>query len=71
MPLTFESNQGQADRRVRFLAHSGESTLFLTPTEAVFTMAERKPASRPVRGTDLRRSKHLFLRYGCSWWGPM
>ena len=48
LPLTFERNQGQADRRVRFLSHGGDSTLFLTPTEAVFMMAERRSAPLPI-----------------------
>jgi hypothetical protein len=39
LPLSFESNQGQTDAKVRFLTHSGDSTLFLTPSEAVFSMA--------------------------------
>jgi hypothetical protein len=39
LPLAFESNQGQTDAKVRFLAHNGDSTLFLTPTEAVFSLA--------------------------------
>jgi hypothetical protein len=38
LPLSFESNRGQADAKVRFLNHSGDSALFLTPTEAVFTL---------------------------------
>lgn len=38
LPLAFESNQGQTDARVRFLSRSGDSTLFLTPSEAVFSM---------------------------------
>ncbi|MCW3095463.1 MAG: Cell surface protein [Chthonomonadaceae bacterium] len=43
LPLAFESNQGQTDARVRFLTHTGDSTLFLTPSEAVFSLAA--PAS--------------------------
>ncbi|MCW3098321.1 MAG: Cell surface protein, partial [Chthonomonadaceae bacterium] len=38
LPLSFERNQGQTDPHVRFLTHSGDSTLFLTPSEAVFSM---------------------------------
>jgi len=49
LPLSFERNLGQTDRRVRFLARGRESTLFLTPTEAVFALTEGKPGpqSRP------------------------
>src|SRR6266496_3626747 len=35
MPVAFEPNRGQTDRRVRFLAHLGGATLFLTSAEAV------------------------------------
>jgi hypothetical protein len=38
LPLFFERNQGQTDARVCFLTHGGDNTLFLTPSEAVFTM---------------------------------
>ena len=35
LPLVFESNQGQADPQVRFLARGRGYSLFLTPAEAV------------------------------------
>ena len=35
LPLVFEPNQGQADARVRYLAHGSASTLWLTQDEAV------------------------------------
>ncbi|MCW3095847.1 MAG: Cell surface protein, partial [Chthonomonadaceae bacterium] len=38
LPLSFERNQGQTNAKVRFLTRSADSTLFLTPTEAVFAM---------------------------------
>ncbi|MCW3100048.1 MAG: hypothetical protein JWL77_5666 [Chthonomonadaceae bacterium] len=38
LPLAFESNQGQTDAHVRFLTRSSDSTLFLTPSEAVFSL---------------------------------
>ena len=37
LPLSFESNRGQTDARVRFLTHASGGALFLTPSEAVFT----------------------------------
>jgi YVTN family beta-propeller protein len=37
LPLSFEANQGQTDRRVKFLSRSAGQTLFLTSTEAVLT----------------------------------
>src|SRR3990172_6192242 len=38
LPLSFEVNEGQADKKVKFLSRAGGSTLFLTPTEAVFVL---------------------------------
>src|SRR4051794_12802192 len=37
LPLGFEQNAGQADARVRFLAHGRGYTLLLTDREAVFS----------------------------------
>jgi len=36
LPLSFEANEGQADRRVRFLASAGRGTLALTSSGATF-----------------------------------
>lgn len=38
LPLSFEANQGQSDRRVKFLSRGHGYTLFLTPTEAVLRL---------------------------------
>jgi hypothetical protein len=38
IPAAFERNRGQADSHVQFLVHQSHSTLFLTPTEAVFAL---------------------------------
>src|SRR5271169_1264164 len=38
MPLRFEQNEGQADRRVKFLAHGRGYTLFLAGDEAVLKL---------------------------------
>ncbi|MCW3055478.1 MAG: hypothetical protein JWN14_4648 [Chthonomonadales bacterium] len=43
LPLSFESNQGQADSQVRFLTHASGGALFLTPSEAVFTRTTPAP----------------------------
>jgi hypothetical protein len=69
LPLSFERNQGQTDSRVRFLTHSADSTLFLTPSEAVFSMAapsqrNEKPArlkGRKARNGP-RKIAHVALR---------
>ncbi|MCW3054582.1 MAG: Cell surface protein, partial [Chthonomonadales bacterium] len=39
LPLSFESNRGQTNSQVRFLTHTADSTLFLSSSEAVFSMA--------------------------------
>src|ERR1022692_3448234 len=38
LPLRFEANQGQTDGQARFISHSGDSTVFLTATEAVLCL---------------------------------
>ena len=38
LPVSFEPNQGQTDKEVRFLSRGAGYTLFLTPTEAVFRL---------------------------------
>ncbi len=48
LPLSFEANQGQTDRRVRFLARGQGYTLFLTGTEAALRLSPAaSPAPRP------------------------
>ncbi|MCW3095816.1 MAG: hypothetical protein JWL77_1434 [Chthonomonadaceae bacterium] len=58
LPLSFERNQGQADPRVQFIARGRESALFLTPTEAVFALVDKKPtpaSGREPNGGDPRK----------------
>jgi len=38
VPLQFERNDGQTDRRVKFLSRGGGQTLFLTGDEAVLCL---------------------------------
>ncbi len=45
LPLSFETNQGQTDSRVKFLSRGSGYTLFLTSTEAV--LALRPPRAKP------------------------
>jgi hypothetical protein len=50
LPLSFEANQGQTDKQVRFLARGPGYSLFLTAREAVLALAEdcaRPAVSRP------------------------
>ncbi len=51
LPLSFEANQGQADSQVKFLSRGGGYSLFLSPTEAVFSLTRhsvRKPDCRSL-----------------------
>jgi hypothetical protein len=49
LPLSFETNQGQTDARVRFLARGRGYTLFLTGDEAVVAMS-KDVAQHPLSG---------------------
>ena len=42
LPLSFEANHGQTDKEVKFLSRGAGYTLFLTPTEAVFSLRQSK-----------------------------
>ncbi len=46
LPLSFESNHGQTDGQVKFIARGAGYTLFLTPTEAVFSLQQNRAARR-------------------------
>ena len=48
LPLHFESNQGQVDSQVKFLARGSGYSLFLTPTEAVLALRDRGRSSPAV-----------------------
>src|SRR6266851_6054794 len=45
LPMQFEKNAGQTDRQVEFLAHGPGYTLFLTPTQAVFSLSSLKSSA--------------------------
>jgi len=45
LPLAFEVNQGQTDRRVKFLSRSNGYTLFLTSKEAVLSLKKSSQQS--------------------------
>jgi Divergent InlB B-repeat domain/Beta-propeller repeat len=58
LPLSFEINQGQTDKKVKFISRGQGYTLFLTPTEAV--LALRKVVEQPDNKTKkLARSNPL------------
>jgi hypothetical protein len=50
LPLSFEANHGQTDGQVKFLARGVGYTLFLTPTEAVFSLQQRAGVSASGNG---------------------
>jgi hypothetical protein len=54
LPLSFESNQGQFDRNVKFTARGNGYILFLTSTEAVLSLTKVAPKSgkRPLYPAD-------------------
>src|SRR5207247_932021 len=49
-PLYFETNRGQADNSVRFLARTVDGVFCLSPTEAVITLRKAIPSAGPARG---------------------
>jgi hypothetical protein len=51
LPLSFEVNEGQTDSQVQFLAHTGNSTVFLTPTEAVLAAPSQQAISAASSST--------------------
>jgi beta-propeller repeat-containing protein/ASPM-SPD-2-Hydin domain-containing protein len=51
LPLSFESNKGQTDARVKFLAHGTGYTVFLTDNEAVLALEAKKKAEGKNRRT--------------------
>jgi hypothetical protein len=52
LPLSFEANEGQVDKAVRFLCRGQGTTLFLTPTEAVLSLSGQGQEA-PVVGLHL------------------
>jgi hypothetical protein len=44
LPLSFEPNMGQADKRVSFVSHVAGTSILLSPGETVVTMQEAPPA---------------------------
>ena len=58
LPLSFEANQGQSDRRVKFLSRGGGYSLFLTGNEAV--LALRKSNSNGKK--QMAKGKNEFQR---------
>jgi Beta-propeller repeat len=59
LPLSFEANRGQTDRRVKFLSRGRGSTLFLAPNEAVLALEQFPPQNKPgsLVARDARASR--------------
>lgn len=53
-PLVFEENQGQTDARVKFAARASGYALYLTQSEAVFTMQTSAPEKRSPAASKLQ-----------------
>ena len=51
LPLSFEANQGQTDRRVKFISRGPGYTLFLNSTEAVLSLSSPQSSQRAQRMT--------------------
>ncbi|MBA2302255.1 MAG: SBBP repeat-containing protein, partial [Acidobacteria bacterium] len=77
LPLSFEANRGQVDRKVDFISRGHGYTLFLTPGEAVLTLAGAGPRSRTAadpacrhlqkRGATLKLPPHCKAATGVAW----
>src|SRR5438046_8317573 len=60
LPMQFEKNAGQTDPQVEFLARGPGYTLFLTPTQAVFSL---KPVTSSA-AAGKRDGRHSYRRAG-------
>ncbi len=59
LPLSFEQNLGQANSRVRFLAHGGGFALGLTTTGPVLALYRNSPPARTAGGAGHSRPRDL------------
>ena len=64
LPLSFEPNQGQAHRKVRFLTHSSDSFLSLAPSEATLKILPWMDAQHNRSPALLQSSKTLLAVAG-------
>lgn len=56
MPIRFEANQGQTDESVRFVARQGAASVYLTDSEAVFSLG------RPSAGGEKEAGEASVVR---------
>jgi len=65
LPLSFEENQGQTAREVRYVSHGSGYELFLTPQEAVLALQPNVPCDlSPLHRTATLRSPRKTPRAG-------
>src|SRR5712664_2336897 len=65
LPLSFEENQGQTAREVRYLSHGSGYELFLTPQEAVLALQPNVPHDlSPLHRTATLRAPRKVRRTG-------
>src|SRR5262249_41646467 len=57
LPLSFEANQGQAGKEVKFLSRGRGYCLFLTSTEAIVVLSKAEPPSQPAEYTGPSRQQ--------------
>jgi len=65
LPLSFESNRGQTDAQVKFLARGQGYSLFLTPTEVVLSLKKPQAQARisPPSATSETVKTVLRMRF--------
>ncbi|MSP41097.1 MAG: hypothetical protein EXR70_21625 [Deltaproteobacteria bacterium] len=51
-PLSFETNQGQTDEQVKFIARGSGYTMFLTATESVMVLSEASGSRQQAAGNS-------------------
>jgi hypothetical protein len=65
LPLSFEANQGQADKRVKFLARgpggASAEAGFAVPIETVIGLAKGSGAALPVLSLTTSRDRNACL----------
>jgi N-acetylneuraminic acid mutarotase len=53
LPLSFESNQGQADRTVRFLSHGAGYSIVFKDREALLLLSRKRPGKEQPRQSSM------------------
>src|SRR4030095_11571598 len=56
--LSFEVNQGQTDARVNFITRTSDSTIFITPTEAVMVLSASGDKSGAPQASAIRSEEN-------------